>query len=95
MIQRSDVEHIAKLARLELTPQEIEQYQNGLSFVLEYFEILGELDVSKVQPMTHSVAHQNVKRKDEAGTKIRARAAQLLEMAPETKDGFVKVKSIL
>lgn len=93
MITKEEVQHIAKLARIQLSPEEVEKFQKELGEVLDYFEILREVDVSSVQPMTHSVPLQNVKRKDEAQPDSKGR--KLLDAAPEHEAGYLKVKSIL
>ena len=56
MINREQVRKVALLARLELTPEEEEQFTAQLGRILEYFEQLSELDVTNVQPTT-GVAH--------------------------------------
>ena len=65
MITREEVQHIAKLARLGLTEQEVEKYQKELSAILGYIEKLKEVDVSKVEPTSQAVLLENIMRKDE------------------------------
>lgn len=60
-----DVEKVAHLARLQLTPEEVAQYQKQLSAVLDYVDQLNELDLQDVPPTSHAVARQNVFRADE------------------------------
>jgi len=96
MITRKEVEHIAKLARLGLPEKEIEKMKGELSKILDYIEKLKEVDVSEAEPTSHSVKVKNVMRRDEKISKSEIRnLKKLLEMAPDKKDGFVKVKSIL
>jgi len=95
MISPKEVLHIAKLARIELTDAELVKFQKELAGVLDYFEILQEVEVSPVAPMTHAVPLENVYRLDECKAKVDGMASRLLEMAPETKDGYLKVKPIL
>lgn len=93
MITREQVQHIAKLARIQLKEEEIQKFQTDLAAVLDYFNVLNEVDVQGVEPMTHSVVLKNVKRKDEPRrSKVEV---ELIEMAPASQDGFLKVKSIL
>jgi len=97
MITREEVQHIAKLARLGLTEQEVEKYQKELSAILGYIEKLKEVDVSKVEPTSQAVLLENIMRKDEkspAFAKSSAGREKLLALMPETKDGYLKVKSI-
>jgi aspartyl-tRNA(Asn)/glutamyl-tRNA(Gln) amidotransferase subunit C len=95
MISKKEVQHIAKLARLGLSEKEIEKYQRELSSILDYIEKLKEVDVSKIEPTSHSLRVENVMREDEINKKLKVKNEKLLELAPETKAGFIKVKSIL
>ena len=63
-LSRQEVEKIAHLARLALTEEQITEYQEQLSAVLDYADMLNELDLSDVQPTAHAVARQNVLRED-------------------------------
>ena len=60
----ADVEKIAQLARLELTPEEKVLYREQLSAILEYAEMLNELDLTEILPTVHAVIRQNVLRDD-------------------------------
>ncbi len=95
MLSLKEVQHIAKLARIELSDKDIVKFQKEFASILEYFEVLGEVDDSHVSPMTHAVPVQNVTRQDIAKPKPSKETAELLTMAPATKNGYVKVKSIL
>ena len=95
MISKEEVQHIAKLARIQLSETELEKFQKDLGSILDYFNLLKELDVSDVKPMIHSVVLKNVKRGDKVRKKEKGSAEKLIQMAPENKDGFLKVKSIL
>ena len=64
-LTREEVQRIAHLARLALTEDEITQYQEQLSAVLDYAEMLNELNLQNVEPTAHAVAQQNVFREDE------------------------------
>ena len=67
MIERKDVEHVARLARLALTDAEIERMRAQLNGILAYIEKLNELDTRDVAPTAHAVPLVNVMRDDEAG----------------------------
>ena len=54
-LDRQQVEHIASLARIGLTDEEIELFRQQLSHILEQFEILDELDTAGIQPTGHAV----------------------------------------
>jgi len=94
VITRKDVQHIAKLARLGLTEKEIKKFQKELSSLLDYIEKLKEVDISKIEPTSHSILMENVTRADE-GEKPKPESKKLLELMPETKGGYLKTKSIL
>ena len=95
MISKEEVKHIAKLARLGLTEKEIRKFQKELSSILDYMEKLKEVDVSIIEPTSHLIKVENVVRKDEPKEEKLEIRKKLIEMAPETKEGFLKVKSIL
>lgn len=92
MITVKDVEHVAKLARLELTEEEKELYTKQLGAVLEYVNQMNEVDTSNVKPMSHAVDFVNVMREDEVhydNTK-----EELMANAPLEEDGFFRVPKI-
>ena len=84
MISREEVKHIAKLARLGLTEKELEKHQKEFSKILDYIEKLKEVDVSRVEPTSHTFGKENVMRKD-----------QVSRDDKKLIDGHLKVKSIL
>jgi aspartyl-tRNA(Asn)/glutamyl-tRNA(Gln) amidotransferase subunit C len=92
MLSKEEGEKVAKLARLGLTEKEIGKFQKELSGILNYIEKLKEADVSGVEPALHAIQIGNVKRKDRAYKKTPAE--KLIELAPDRKDGFLKVKSV-
>jgi aspartyl-tRNA(Asn)/glutamyl-tRNA(Gln) amidotransferase subunit C len=65
VIERQQVLHVARLARLRLTEEEVERMSRELSSVLDHIEKIGELDLSGVEPTSHVVALENVLRPDE------------------------------
>lgn len=95
MISKQEVKHIAKLARLGLTEREIEKFQKELSKILDYIEKLKEVDISNVEPTSHSVLVENVMREDQESQKSKVKSQKLMELAPETKNGYLKTKPIL
>lgn len=96
MISKKEVQHIAKLARLGLAPKEIEKMKEELSSILDYIEKLKEVDISGIKATTHSIEIKNVFRQDKEREKLEAKKQEnLLELAPDTKNGYLKVKSIL
>ncbi len=95
MISKEEVKHIAKLARLGLTEKETEKFQKELSSILDYFEKLKKLDVSGITPTSQSVFVENIMREDGAEDTRPEVINGMMEQAPETKDGYLKVKSII
>ncbi len=93
MISKEEVKHIAKLARLGLTEKEIEKYQKELSSILDYIEKLKEVDVSNVEPTSHSIKIENITREDETNKKENIEK-KLIDLMPEIKEDYLKVKSI-
>ena len=94
MISKEETEHIAKLARLGLSDEEIAKYQRDLSSILDYVEKLKEVNIEGVEPFTHPLAISNVARADIARKKSAEQVKKLTEAMPETKGGFLKVKSV-
>lgn len=92
MISKEEVIHIAKLARLELTEQEIEKMQKDLSGILDYFDVLKKIDK---KPEKIELKKENVLRKDEFLSENNDLASGLIQAAPDKKDGYIKVKQIL
>jgi len=95
MISKEKVKHIAKLARLALSEKEIENYQKGLSKILEYIEKLKEVDVSGIEPVFHPLKIKNVMREDVEVKKEINQIKKLIELMPEKKEGYLKVKKVL
>jgi len=88
-----DVEHVANLARLELTESEKERLAGQLSAILEYAEKLNELNTEGVEPTSHVLPLYNVMREDEARPSLPVEKALL--NAPEEEDGQFKVPAVL
>lgn len=94
MLNKEEVKHIAKLARLGLTEKEIEKFQKELSSILDYFEKLKKVAVEGIEPTSQSVLVENVMREDEIEDAKSEVRNKMMEQAPETKDGYLKVKSV-
>ena len=93
MIDREQVRKVALLARLELTPEEEEQFTTQLGSILDYVEQLNELDVTDVPPTTRAIDVSNVTRKDDLQPYTDREA--ILGSAPEQEGEFFKVPKIL
>jgi len=107
MIYKQEVKHIAKLAKLKVAKKEEKKFQEKLSSILGYVEKLKEIDVSQVGPCFHPVEIENIVRQDKktqnsrlarrAGSSRRAKhkSQKLMDLIPEKKNKYVKVKAIL
>jgi aspartyl-tRNA(Asn)/glutamyl-tRNA(Gln) amidotransferase subunit C len=100
MINKEEVKHIAKLARLGLKEAEIKKFQKELSSILDYFNSLKEIDVSKVGPTFHPAEHfferkLSVMREDKAEDRAAEVVNKLIEAAPQKEKRHIKVKTIL
>lgn len=93
MIDREQVRKVANLARLELTPEEEEQFTSQLGNIIDYFQQPNELDVSDVAPTTRAIDVSNVTRTDELQPYAEREA--ILQGAPEQEGEFFKVPKIL
>ena len=92
-ITRADVEHVARLARLHLSDDEIDRMQAQLSKILGAIETLRDVDTSHVGPTASVIQLENVMREDEATNPIRRDAA--LANAPLRDDPFLRVPTVL
>ncbi len=90
-----DVDHVAKLARLGLTEKEKKKFAKELSAILDFVEKLKEVKTEKVEPTAQVTGLENVSREDKGRVKSKQERERLLKLVPETKDDYVKVKSIL
>jgi aspartyl-tRNA(Asn)/glutamyl-tRNA(Gln) amidotransferase subunit C len=91
MIDRDQVLHVARLARLKLTDEEVERMAVELSAVLDHIEKMSELDLDGVEPTSHVVPLENVLREDEPRPSWPRE--QMLELAPEATETGFKVPS--
>jgi aspartyl-tRNA(Asn)/glutamyl-tRNA(Gln) amidotransferase subunit C len=91
MIDRDQVHHVARLARLRLTDAEVEKMTGELSSVLDHIEKIGELELADVAPTSHVVALENVLRPDEPRSSL-ARDVALAE-APDSDGAGFRVPS--
>jgi aspartyl-tRNA(Asn)/glutamyl-tRNA(Gln) amidotransferase subunit C len=91
MIDRDQVLHVARLARLRLTEDEVERMTGELSSVLGHIEKIGELDLDDVAPTSHVVELENVLRPDEPRPSLPHEAA--LAEAPDSDGSGFRVPS--
>jgi aspartyl-tRNA(Asn)/glutamyl-tRNA(Gln) amidotransferase subunit C len=91
MIDRDQVLHVARLARLRLSEEEVERMTGELSGILDHVDRIGNLDLEGVEPTSHVVALENVWRADVPRPSLPQDVA--LENAPEPLDGAFRVPS--
>lgn len=92
MISEEEVRHVSKLARLELTDEEVKMYSKQLGDILKYAQQINEVDTSGVEPMPHALPLYNVMREDEV--KYEETKEELMKNAPCEEDGFFRVPKI-
>jgi aspartyl-tRNA(Asn)/glutamyl-tRNA(Gln) amidotransferase subunit C len=91
MIDREQVLHVARLARLRLSEEEVETMVGELSGILGHVDRIGNLDLEGVEPTSHVVELENVLRADEPRASWPRDV--VLEQAPEPQDGAFRVPS--
>ena len=89
MIDRAQVLHVARLARLRLSEEEVDRMAGEMSTILEHVETMNELDLEGIEPTTHVVELQNVLREDAPRDSLPRERA--LEQAPDVADGGFRV----
>ena len=92
-ISRDDVAHVARLARLELTSDELERFTDQLGAVLEHARDVEALDVHDVPPTSHPLPLRNVLRDDEVRPSLDR--DEVLAAAPSVEDGRFRVPPVL
>ncbi len=91
MIDREQVLHVAKLARLKLDAEEVERMSGELSGILDHVERISELDLDGVEPTSHVIELENVLRPDEPRPSWPRE--RILEAAPDPADNSFRVPS--
>jgi len=92
-LSRDEVLHIAQLARLGLTEDELAKFQEQLSNILENFEILQQVDATNVPPTAQAIPLQNVFREDEVAASLPQ--SEVLANAPRREGDFFRVPTVL
>lgn len=92
-ITKADVEHVARLARLELSNEEVATFTGQMDAILSYVEQLNALDTTSVIPTSHAVPMENAFRDDENRPSIGVENA--LANAPDRIDGFFRVPKVI
>lgn len=92
-VTRETIEHVANLARLNLTEQEKESLTSEMEEVISYVDKLNELDTEGVKPMEHVIPMKNVLREDRAEKSMDRE--KILANAPSTDEGCFKVPKVV
>ncbi|HON79620.1 MAG TPA: Asp-tRNA(Asn)/Glu-tRNA(Gln) amidotransferase subunit GatC [Spirochaetota bacterium] len=92
-IDRNVIVKVAELSRLELSEDEMREFEAQLGDIIKYVEKINELDTEKVAPTDHIVDLMNVFRKDVAGESLAV--SELEKIAPQFEDGHVVVPRII
>ncbi|WP_409291255.1 Asp-tRNA(Asn)/Glu-tRNA(Gln) amidotransferase subunit GatC [Peribacillus sp. SCS-26] len=92
-ISEEQVKHAANLARLAITEEETEKLTVELDAIISFAEQLNELDTENVAPTSHVLDMKNVLREDRADKGLPVEEA--LRNAPDKKDGYIRVPSIM
>lgn len=88
-----EVLHIARLARIALTPADVTRFTAQLSGILDHFAALSAVNTDDVEPTAHPLPLSNVMRADVVASSLTQDEA--LANAPEREDGFVRVRAVL
>lgn len=94
-LTKKEVDHIANLARLELTEVELKKYSEQLSKILGYIELLNEVDTTNIEPTAQVTGLNNVLRNDEIEVWDKDEIREALDQAPDAEDNQIKVKRVL
>jgi aspartyl-tRNA(Asn)/glutamyl-tRNA(Gln) amidotransferase subunit C len=92
-LSRDDVEHVAHLARLGLSAEEVARLQGQLNHILDQYAKLAELDTDAIPPTAQTIELENILRDDEPRASFTREEA--LANAPETHEGRIVVPAIL
>jgi aspartyl-tRNA(Asn)/glutamyl-tRNA(Gln) amidotransferase subunit C len=88
-----EVRHIAALARVAVSPEEVERLRAELSGILEHFQVLNDIDTSDVPPTAQTLDLHSIQRPDEVRPSLPR--ADALRNAPRTEDGYIRVRAVL
>ena len=92
-ITRDEVRHVAMLFRMSMDEEEVAKFQQQLSQILDYFQVLRQIDTEGVPPTSHPIALENVMRADEPRPSYPPE--DILANAPLSERGFFRVRAVL
>lgn len=89
-----EVRHIAKLAKLTLSEEEIRKFQQQLAKIFDYIDSIGEMKTEQVLETSHPTGSKNIFRQDVVDNSTTLSQKEALKDAPETVKGYFKTKAI-
>lgn len=92
-ITKEEIEHLAKLARIELKEGDVQKYQTELSAILGYIDVLSKVDTNNIEPTAQITGLSDVHATDAKNPSFPRE--EILKNAPDKKDGYIKVKPVL
>jgi aspartyl-tRNA(Asn)/glutamyl-tRNA(Gln) amidotransferase subunit C len=92
-LSRSDVEHVAHLARLGLTDEELGTLEGQLNHIVDQYSILSQLDTEHIPPTAQTIELENILRDDVAGDSLDR--DEILALAPQRSGDYYVVPPIL
>ena len=92
-LTREEVEHVARLAHIHLSEQDIERFREQISQILDYFEVLKRVDTTGVPPTSQALPLENITRPDEPRRPLER--DEVLANAPLRSDGYFRVRKVL
>jgi aspartyl-tRNA(Asn)/glutamyl-tRNA(Gln) amidotransferase subunit C len=91
-LSEEEVKHVAKLAKLTLTEEEIKKFQSQLSEVLAYMDVLKKLETKEIEPTSQVTGLENIFREDQTGQSLSAK--EVLANAKKKNNGLFVIKAI-
>jgi len=92
-LDREAVLHIARLARVELSEEEIATFSAQLSEIINHFDVLNAVDTEGIEPTAHTLPLRDVMVDDVSRPSLPQN--EVLEMAPATEEGYLRVRAVL
>jgi aspartyl-tRNA(Asn)/glutamyl-tRNA(Gln) amidotransferase subunit C len=94
-VSGKEVEHVAALARLALSLDEVDLYTVQFNDILDYINRLKDVDLDNIEPARHPQPLSNILREDQVVPGSAAMREAILREAPEQEDGFFKVPPVI
>lgn len=94
ILSRVEILHLADLAKLKLTEEEIEKFRVQLSEIIGYIEQLNRVDTENVEPVAQLTDLTNISREDTSSEAQSLTQAQTLQNAKTAKDGYIRVEAL-